>query len=98
MNIEAILDKLSNNQNLLQKYCVKDIRLFGSVARGQADSGSDLDVLVEFEPAAHIGLFEFSRLRYELSQLLGCDVDLVTRDGLHKEMKEEILKEAIRAA
>ncbi len=98
MNIEAILDKLSNNQHLLQKHCVKNIRLFGSIARGEADAESDVDVLVEFEPAAQIGLFEFSRLRHELSQLLGCDVDLVTPNALRKEMKEEILKEAISAA
>ena len=98
MKIENILDKLSNNQHLLQKYCVKDIRLFGSIARGEAKAGSDVDVLVEFDPAAHIGLFEVSRLRHELSQLFGCDVDMVTPDALHKEMKEEILKEAIHAA
>ena len=98
MNIEAILNKLSNSQHLLQKYYVKDIRLFGSIVRGEADAESDVDVLVEFEPAAQIGLFEFSRLRHELSQLLGCDVDLATPDALHKAMKEEILKEAISAA
>ena len=98
MKIENILAKLSNNQHLLQKYGVKDIRLFGSIARGDADAGSDVDVLVEFDPTARIGLFEFSRLRHELSQLFGCKVDLVTPDALHTEMKEEILKEAIRAA
>jgi len=45
-----------------------------------------------------IGMFEFSRLRRELSQLLGCEVDLATPDALHKDMKEDILKEAIRTA
>lgn len=53
---------------------------------------------MEFEPSAHIGLFEFSRLRRELSRLLECEVDLATADALHKGMKEAILKEAIRAA
>ncbi len=98
MNIESTLAKLSSNQHLLHKFHVQEIRIFGSIARGEADSGSDVDLLVEFEPSAHIGLFEFSRLRHELSKLLGCDVDLATPDALHKEMRDEILKEAIRAA
>ncbi len=98
MNIESTLAKLSSSQHLLHKFHVKEIRIFGSIARGEADSGSDVDLLVEFEPSAHIGLFEFSRLRHELSKLLGCDVDLATPDALHKEMRDEILKEAIRAA
>jgi predicted nucleotidyltransferase len=97
MDRESVIAKLSQHRSLLNNYNVKNIRLFGSVARGEAGIGSDVDLLVEFETSAHIGLFEFSRLRQELSQLLGCDVDLVTPDGLHKAMKADILREAIRA-
>ena len=95
---DIILKKLSENRQLLMIYGIKDIRLFGSVARGEAGAGSDVDLLVEFETSAHIGMFEFSRLRRELSQLLGCEVDLATPDALHKKMKKNILREAIRAA
>jgi predicted nucleotidyltransferase len=98
MDRESVLMILSKNRQLLRDYGVKDIHLFGSVARGEAARGSDVDLLVEFEPSAHIGMFEFSRLRRELSLLLGCDVDLATPDALHKSMKKDILKEAIRAA
>ena len=98
MDRESVLMILSKNRRLLRDYGVKDIHLFGSVARGESGSGSDVDLLVEFEPSAHIGMFEFSRLRRKLSLLLGCDVDLATPDSLHKRMKENILKEAIRAA
>ena len=98
MEQARILNKLSENRQLLQAYGIKDIRLFGSVARGEAGAGSDVDLLVEFDPSAHIGMFEFSRLRRELSQLLGCKVDLATPDALHKSMKEDILREAIHAA
>ena len=97
MEQARILNKLSENRQLLQAYGIKDIRLFGSVARGEAGAGSDVDLLVEFDPSAHIGMFEFSRLRRELSQLLGCKVDLATPDALHKSMKEDILREAIHA-
>lgn len=98
MKKDNVLKKLSENRQLLKSYGVKDIRLFGSVARGEAEAGSDVDLLVEFEPSAHIGMFEFSRLRRELSQLLNCRIDLATPNALHKSMKEEILREAIRAA
>lgn len=98
MDRETVIMKLSRHRRILQEYGVKEIRLFGSVARGEAGSGSDVDLLVEFEPSAHIGMFEFSRLRHELSQLLGCEIDLATPDALHKRMKDAILKEAIRAA
>ena len=94
---EKIIKKLAENRQLLTAYGIKDIRLFGSVARGEAGSGSDVDLLVEFETSAHIGMFEFSRLRRELSRLLGCEVDLATPDALHKDMKDDIIREAIRA-
>lgn len=98
MDRETVLMKLSQHRQHLRGYGVKDIRLFGSVARGEAGAGSDVDLLVEFEPSAHIGMFEFSRLRRMLIQLLGCNVDLATPDALHKAMKDDILREAIRAA
>ena len=98
MDRKTVLSILSKNRKLLQKYGVKSIHLFGSVARGESGSGSDIDLLVEFKPSAHIGMFEFSKLRRKLSLLLSCDVDLATPDALHKMMKNDILKEAIRAA
>lgn len=98
MDRESILKALSDHRHVLQKYGVKSIRLFGSFARGDAGPGSDVDLLVEFEPTAHVGLFEFVRLKNELSELLACKVDLATPNALHKGMKDEIMKEAIRAA
>lgn len=97
MDRESVLMILSQHRRVLQGYGVKSIRLFGSVARGEAGPESDVDLLVEFEPSAHIGMFEFSRLRRELSQLLGCNVDLATPNALHKAMREDILREAISA-
>jgi len=57
-----------------------------------------VDILVEFEPTAHIGLFAFARLQRRLEDILGRPVDLATQDALHKALKERILKEAIHAA
>lgn len=98
MDRESVLMKLSQQRHLLKSYQVTTISLFGSVARGEEASGSDVDLLVEFEPTAQIGMFEFIRLRRKLSQMLGCNVDLATPGSLHKSMKKDILREAIRAA
>ncbi|MBW1933630.1 MAG: nucleotidyltransferase family protein [Deltaproteobacteria bacterium] len=85
-------------QDELKNFSVKNLYLFGSYAREEAGDQSDLDILVEFEPEAQIGLFEFARLRRRLSELLGLEVDLVTPDALHPEMRDEILREAIHAS
>lgn len=98
MNKREVLQKLAMSQSELKKFSVKDLYLFGSYAREEAGDQSDLDILVEFEPGAKIGLFEFARLRRRLVQLLGLEVDLVTPDALHPEMKDEILREAIHAS
>jgi predicted nucleotidyltransferase len=66
------------------------------VARGQAGKNSDVDILVDFEKP--VGLFEYARLKMYLEGVLGREVDLVTPEALRQELREEILREAIRAA
>jgi len=93
-----VIQKLEMFEDELKNFSVKNLYLFGSYAREEAGDQSDLDILVEFEPEAQIGLFEFARLRRRLSELLGLEVDLVTPDALHPEMRDEILREAIHAS
>ena len=97
-SLKANFRTLSENRNQLKRFLVKDLYLFGSVARDEAIDDSDVDILVEFQPNAKIGLFQFARLQRFLSELLECNVDLATPDALHKHLKEDILKEAIHAA
>ena len=73
---------------------IRKLSLFGSVLREDFVSGSDVDVLVEFEPGAKVGLLAFSRIERELSKLLGRKVDLNTEGFLSDYFKDEILKEA----
>ena len=98
MNRQQALQTLSENRNQLKRFLVKDLYLFGSVVRDEAIDDSDVDILVEFQPNAKIWLFQFARLQRFLSELLECNVDLATPDALHKDLKEDILKEAIHAA
>ncbi len=97
MSKEKVIAVLSANRETLIQRHVRSLSLFGSIARGEATSVSDVDLLVEFAPGHPHGLFEFLNLQCFLEDLLGCRVDLVMRDGIRKELKDRILKEAIRA-
>ncbi len=98
MNRNQIMKKLRANHSLLRQYSVRSISVFGSVARGENRPESDVDLLVEFDPEARIGLFTFAYLKDLLSEPLGCPVDLVTPDALHPALKESILEEAVHVA
>jgi predicted nucleotidyltransferase len=97
MKRKDILEKLIQNRDLFERFLVKNLYLFGSVVRDESRKDSDVDILVEYKPEAIVGLFQFARLRRELSNLLECRVDLATPDSLHKEPRESILEEAVHA-
>src|SRR5690348_9982894 len=93
-----VLAKLRQAQPQLRMAGVKRLRLFGSFARDEASSTSDVDVLVEFD-SRPIGLFEMARIQRMLEELLGVDhVDLVTPEGLHPALRNRILAEVLDAA
>jgi len=98
VNKEEIIETIRKNNELLVRHHVRSLSVFGSVVRGEAGPDSDVDILVEFQPDAAVGLFEFIRLRNDLSALLGMEVDLGTPDALHPALKEDILKEAVHVA
>ena len=98
MNRQQIIAILKDNKNLLNSYGVRKLYLFGSSARNEANEASYIDVIVEFDPQARIGLFQLSRLRYELSQILHSNVDLTTMDALHQDLRTDTLHEAVHAA
>ena len=75
------------------KYGARNVRLFGSVAQGNAGSDSDIDLLIDMENGR--SLLDHAGLWLELNQLLGCRVDVVTERGLRAQIKERVLKQAI---
>ena len=83
---------------LRSRYAVRDIAVFGSVARDEAGPGSDVDVLVEFEVGQAGGYFKFFALQEDLERRMRQPVDLVTPDALKHQLRERILAEAIHAA
>lgn len=89
--IKGILTQ--HKEELLRKYKVKEIGIFGSYIRGKYRKRSDLDILVEFEEP--IGLFKFIELEDFLRKKLGVKVDLVMKDALKPRIKERVIKEAL---
>jgi hypothetical protein len=75
------------------KYGARNIRIFGSVARGEADTASDVDFLVDME--AGRSLLDLGGLQIELESLLGCRVDVVTERGLKARIRDRVLREAV---
>lgn len=73
---------------------IHSVALFGSHVRGTAREDSDIDVLIDFDPQATIGLFEFIEIQEHLSAALGRRVDLLTPQALSKYFRAEVLQEA----
>jgi predicted nucleotidyltransferase len=69
------------------------VRVFGSVARGEATSDSDVDFLVELAPEST--LLDYIALIQDWEALLGCAVDVAEPDNLHEEIREQVLREAV---
>lgn len=82
---------------LKARFGVASIALFGSTARDQATSASDVDVLVSFADSVPVGLFELADVKAHLETLLECDVDVVTHDGLRDDLNKAIKREAVYA-
>lgn len=77
-----------------EAFHIQRLALFGSVLRDDFSPTSDIDVLVEFEPQAPVGLMTFARVQRELSDLLQRPIDLVTPDGLKPLIKQSVLDSA----
>jgi len=76
-----------------QKHGAFNIRIFGSVVRGDAQDGSDVDFLVDMEQDR--SLMDLGGLLRDLQDLLGCDVDIVEPEGLHWYVKDRVLEESV---
>ena len=94
MTIEDLLkDKRDEILRIAAMHGASNVRVFGSAARGEAREDSDVDFLVVME-SDHTPFFP-GGLIMDLEELLGCKVDVVTMDGLHWYVKDEIVKEAV---
>lgn len=94
MSVELLLrEKREEILRIAAKHGARNVRVFGSVARGEADEESDIDLLVEFEPGR--SLLDHAALWLELQELLGCKVDVVSDRGIKPRIRDRVLGEAM---
>ncbi|MCP3959588.1 MAG: nucleotidyltransferase family protein [bacterium] len=96
MRRDAALALLEDHHADLARFGVKSLRLFGSVARDEASSDSDVDLLVDFEQRPTFS--GYMKLRIFLEDLLGATVDLVTENGPRDRVRPEVERETILVA
>jgi len=89
---ELLREKRDEILRICAKHGARNVRVFGSVVRGEAGEDSDVDFLVEFEPGR--SLLDQAGLVLDLEELLGRKVDVVTERGLYWLLRRRILKEA----
>jgi len=93
VSLSDITQKREEIHNIARRHGALRVRIFGSVARGDEERGSDVDFLVAFRAGTslldHIGLVQ------ELEDLLGCHVDVVTENSLKERMRSHVLKDAV---
>ena len=96
MRREDVIARLKAAEPDIRARGVSGLYLFGSVARGSAEANSDIDVFVDPDPMRRFGFDEFMSVYELLQERLGARVDYTTRQGLHRRLRPEIEKNAIR--
>jgi predicted nucleotidyltransferase len=96
MTFDDLRRLLEPERDALRAQGVTALYVFGSVARGEATSNSDVDVMIDVDPQSHFNLIDLSGVHIKLAERLGGNVDVVMRDSIHRRIKDRVLKEALR--
>ena len=97
MNSQEIIAKLRENETALRARGVSHAALFGSRARGDNRPDSDIDIMVEFDPTAHVTVFNYAGLKEYIAGLFDGPVDVVSREGLKPYVRPAATIDAIYA-
>ena len=97
MNSSEALETLRRSEHALRGRGVKHAALFGSVARGENRSDSDIDIMIEIDPEARITVFDYVDIKDYIAQLFDGPVDVVNREGLKPYVRPAAMADAIYA-
>lgn len=95
MDRQTVIRKLKSHEAELRAEGILHLYLYGSVARGEADEVSDIDLFYEYENPG-FSLLDVVRVQDRLTDLLGGKVDATTRDSVHHRIRKEVEAEAIQ--
>jgi len=97
MDKSTVIAKLREHEPELKAAGIMRLSLFGSVARGDASSESDVDLMAEFDPAKEFSLLDMVGLENRLADILGVRVDLIPERNLKDRSRERVAREAVLA-
>ena len=97
MNRDEIIARLRENEAALRARGVAHAALFGSRARGDEGPGSDTDIMIEIDPDAPVGVYEYVRLKEYIASLFDGRVDVISREGLKPYVRPVATADAIYA-
>jgi predicted nucleotidyltransferase len=94
MEIDKVLQcKRNEILRIAARHGARDVRVFGSFARGEAGPESDIDILVKLDPGR--SLLDIVAIKQDLEDLMGCEVVVVTEAAISPYIREEVLREAV---
>ena len=96
--LNSVPDKLRTHESELRRLGVSHAAVFGSVARGEARTDSDVDVLVDLDQDRPLGIFEYARLKIYINEILDGAGDVVNRRTLKPLLRDSILRDAVHVS
>lgn len=97
MNSQDALTTLRQHESALRARGVTHAAVFGSVARGENRTDSDLDIMIEIDPAAHVTLFDYVGLKDYVAGLFDGPVDVIDRDAIKPHLRATTARDALYA-
>jgi predicted nucleotidyltransferase len=97
MRKEQVIAILKSNEMHLRHLGILRAALFGSLARDEEHPGSDIDILIEVDPEAHITVFDYADLKEHIAGLFAEPVDVVDQDGLKLHVRPTAMADALYA-
>lgn len=90
------INRLRDSADTVRTMGATSLYLFGSTARGEARSDSDLDLFIDYDPGSRFNAFDLVGIKLLLEDRLGTAIDITTRDGLHPRLRDDIEASALR--
>ncbi len=95
MDRESVIRTLRAHEAELRAEGISHVYLFGSVARGEADEKSDVDLFYDYD-SDRFGFLQFMKIRELAPEIVGAPVDIMSRNGIHPLIRDEVIAEAIQ--